>query len=247
MNVLFINVTNILSETLTGLIAMKIADEYNRPCLLLRKQKSREDGIEYYGGSCRNFNNSPIESLKDFLLSTNKFEFVQGHNNAAGISIKSDNIIDAINLCNKKTKDMDFSKIYQCDFDLDVEDVDISFIKGISDIKYLFGQGVEEPLIHIKNVPIFSEEVTLMGKNLDSWKIIFNDEIAYIKFSIDVKKDMVRVALGGNNTSDCLLGYIDVVGTVGFNNYKGILTPQVIIKDYTFTPSKWLADRKIGD
>ena len=31
-----------------------------------------------------------------------------------------------------------------------------------------------------------------------------------------------------------LLGDMDVIGTVSINNYNGILTPQIIIKDYTF-------------
>ncbi len=80
--ILFINGTNMVEKNLTGVVAMQVANFYNRPCLVLRKREDKE-GI--YGGSGRNINNSPIESLKDFLEETKLFELVSGHPNAMGI------------------------------------------------------------------------------------------------------------------------------------------------------------------
>lgn len=231
--VIFVNVSNILSQTLTGLVAMKIAEKYNKPCLLLRRQKLRDDGGMYYGGSCRNFDHSPIESLKTELDSTNLFEFVQGHDNAAGFSIDRNNVEPAIKRINTMWKDIDFSSFYEVDFDKDADEIDVAFIKEIDDIKDLFGQGIKEPLVHISNIPVYKENTFVMGKELNSWKVIHNDELAFVKFSVDKEKDNI-IKVKNCSNDDKRLGTIDVIGTVGLNNYKGILVPQVIVKDYDF-------------
>ena len=235
--VMFINVSDILGETLTGLVAIKIAEKYNRPCLLLRRQKVREDGSLYYGGSCRNFDNSPIESLKDFLDSTGTFEFVQGHDNAAGISIPRENITKSIELCNERLTDVDFQKYFNVDFDMECDDLSVAFIKAIDEMKDIFGQGIKEPLVHIKNIPIWSENFFVMGKNSNSWKVINDEGYAFVKFNVDVDKDEVLQIYNSNldREEEYSLGSIDVVGTVSINNYNNILTPQIIIKDYIFS------------
>ena len=235
--VMFINVSDILGETLTGLVAIKIAEKYNRPCLLLRRQKVREDGSLYYGGSCRNFDNSPIESLKDFLDSTGTFEFVQGHDNAAGISIPRENVTKSIELCNERLTDVDFQKYFNVDFDINASDLSVGFIKAIDEMKDIFGQGIKEPLVHIKNIPIWSENFFVMGKNSNSWKVINDEGYAFVKFNVDVDKDEVLQIYNSNldREEEYSLGSIDVVGTVSINNYNNILTPQIIIKDYIFS------------
>lgn len=232
--VMFINVSDILGETLTGLVAIKIAEKYNRPCLLLRRQKAREDGSLYYGGSCRNFDNSPIESLKDFLDSTGTFEFVQGHDNAAGISIPRENVAKSIEMCNERLSDIDFQKCFNVDFDINASDLSVGFIKAIDEMKDIFGQGIKEPLVHIKNIPIWSESFFVMGKNSNSWKVINDEGYAFVKFNVDVDKDEVLQIYNSNldREEEYSLGSIDVVGTVSINNYNNILTPQIIIKDY---------------
>lgn len=229
---IFVNVSNVLSQTLTGLVAMKIADKYNKPCLLLRRQKLRDDGGMFYGGSCRNFDHSPISSLKNELDSTNLFEFVQGHDNAAGFSINRNNVEKAISRINTMWENIDFTAYYEVDFDKDVSEIDISFVKEIDDIKDLFGQGIKEPYVHISNIPVVKEDTFVMGKESNSWKVIYNDELAFVKFSVDKEKDAVINNMFSD--TDGFLGTMDVVGTVSLNNYKGILTPQVIVKDYEF-------------
>lgn len=233
---IFANVTGILGETLTGLVAIKIAEKYNLPTLLLRRQAPRENGELFYGGSCRNFDNSPIESLKKELLNTGLFEFVQGHDNAAGFSIARNNVQAAISCINDNWKDIDFQAIWQVDFDKNVEDVNVAFIKAIDDMKDMFGQGVKEPLVHISHIPVYKESTMIMGKNLNTWKTIYNDELAFVMFSVDRDKDQViQEYESKEETFDSLLGYMDVVGKAALNNYKGILTPQIIVKDYEFT------------
>lgn len=234
--ILFINVTDVLGQTLTGLVAIKIAEKYNKPCLLLRRQEPKDGETEiYYGGSCRNFDYSPVESLKDFLCSTNVFEFVQGHDNAAGLSIKRDNIQKAIDICNDKLNDVDFSKCYNVDFEMDCEELTVSFIKSIDEMKDVFGQGIKEPLVMIKNVPVCIHELYIMGKNSNTWKITSDEGYAFVKFMVDTNKDPLILRHKEWSESQSSTGYsdtIDVIGTVSINNFNNILTPQINVKDY---------------
>lgn len=232
--IMFINVSDILNETLTGLVAIKIAEKYNHPCLLLRRQHIRDDGGMFYGGSCRNFDYSPIPSLKEFLDNTDLFEYVQGHDNASGISISRNNVSKAIEECNKKLKNVDFTKTYMCDFDLDAEGLDITFVKSIDDMKNLFCQGIKEPLIHVSDIPVYKEDTYIMGKELNTWKIIYNDDMAIVKFSVERSSDQIINFVESTEKEDGLIGYIDIIGTASLNNYKGILTPQIIVKEYEF-------------
>ena len=228
--ILFINVSDVLGETLTGLVAMKLADKYNKPCLLLRRQAERDDGSLYYGGSCRNFDNSPISSLKNFLESTNTFEYIQGHDNAAGISIPRANVKKSIEICNKMLEKVDFSKYFEVDFEIDSVDFSVGFIKEISEMKHIFGQGIKEPYICVKNVEIYADNIFVMGNNLDCWKFTDDEGFAIVNFGVDKDNDYVLNAF--ENTKYGYLGTIDMIGKVDISEYKGILTPQFIISDY---------------
>ena len=232
--VLFLNVTDIIGESLTGLTAIKIASKYNKPCVLLRKKSSNIKGESYFGGSIRNFSNSPIKSLKDLLISTEQFEFVLGHDNAAGVSILAKNVPKVIQLCNEKLKDIDFTKVYNVDFELDVTDLDYSFFMDIDKMKDLFGQGLSEPLVCVKNIPVYYNTVFFMGKELNTWKVVIDDSFSIIKFLVDTDKDIIINVCNDASDDDELLGYIDIIGTAGINNYNNLLTPQIIVEDYEF-------------
>lgn len=55
------------------MVAIKIAEDMNRPCLLLRKHINPETGLVEMSGSARNVDHSPIDSLKDVISETNSF------------------------------------------------------------------------------------------------------------------------------------------------------------------------------
>lgn len=148
--IIFVNVTDILNENLTGVVAIKVADKYKKPCLLLRKNK--DDDL--YSGSGRNINSSPISDLKSFLESLNLFEYITGHSNAFGVGIKANNIKIAIEQINQKLKDVDFSRYYIVDFILNNNELDVRFVKEMADLKDLYGQGINEALIAIENITV---------------------------------------------------------------------------------------------
>lgn len=82
--VVMIDTSDILDNGLTGVVAIKIAEMFNKPCILLNKFLDKKTGKITYGGSARNIDNSPIDSFKDIVNSTNILDG-RGHANAFGI------------------------------------------------------------------------------------------------------------------------------------------------------------------
>ncbi len=219
------NVTKTLNPKLTGLTAMSIANYYGKPCLLLRKTIGKPNT---YSGSGRNMNNSPIKDLRQFLLNTGYFNYVTGHPSAFGCEINKDNIPKALESINDKLENIDMSKKYLVDFIIDSEDLTVDIIHRIDELKKYFGNCFEEPYIAIKNMPIEKETITLMGKEQNSWKYIFNDDIAIIKFKCK-ENDKILNWINSNNQDTIK---INLIGKASMNEYKSILTPQLIIEDY---------------
>ena len=220
------NVTKTLDSKLTGLTAMSIANYYGKPCLLLRKTIGKPN---VYSGSGRNINNSPIEDLRQFLLNTGYFNYVTGHPSAFGTEIDKDNIPKAIQCINEKLKDTDMSKKYLVDFIIDSEDLTVDVIHRIDGLKKYYGNCFEEPYIVVKNLILNKDTIILMGKEQNSWKYIFNDDIAIVKFKCSQDDKILKWI----NNSDEKSLVINLIGKASMNEYKSILTPQLIVEDYS--------------
>ena len=228
--VIFVNATNKVRNTLTGLIAMKIADSYMKPCLVLRRTVMGNTVI--YKGSGRNFDHSPLEDFKGYLNSLGLFEFVQGHANAFGSAIVNKNIPIAINKINEELREIDFQKQYQVDFDFDSKWLHVGFIKEIYDMRDIFCQGIKEPLIAIRNVTITRNDISFIGKTKSTVKYIdFETGIAFMKFNCDPNEELVTKI---NNENGEIVGRINIVGRATLNIFNSIITPQIIIDDYEF-------------
>ncbi len=209
-------------NTISGLVAIKLADLYQRPCLILKKYF---DGT--YGGSARNTDSQAIENLKETLLTTELFEFCQGHGNAFGFNIKKENINTAIEYCNLKFNDIDFNT-YSVDFEIDFNDFSIAFIREIDSLKDFWGTGLKEPLVVIKGITVNKNQCSLMGKENDTWKLITDENITFVKFK-NSEDDKVLQFMNSDSQTELT---INAICKVGFNEYKGILTPQAEIKEY---------------
>lgn len=221
--VLFVKGNNIPSAFL-GLVAMKLADYSKKPCLILRKNE--EDDI--YRGSARNFDNSYIADLKKMLLSINQFNWCQGHGNAFGFEINSRNVSNAITRLDELCSQTD--KRLNVDFVFDYENFNLGMISDVISLEDYYGTGIKEPLFVISNIPLEREQGSIMGKNEDTWKFITDDDVAIIKFC-NPHDDVVL---------DFLSGYDDEISInalcqLGMSEYKGIITPQIVVKSYEVT------------
>lgn len=205
---------------LTGLIAMQLVAKYGKPTLVGRKGA---DGV--VKGSIRGMNDSALPSLKDYLQSTTLFNYVEGHDNAAGYAIREASVYSFINQSNEELKDVDFGETYysvnySCPY------VDSSLGQNILDVGYnehLWGSKNPEPIFHVYDITLNKEDISIMGKNKNTIKFKLNG-VEYIKF---FAKDFIEDVM---NSGDIIS--IELVGKCSINSWMGVETPQIIIQDY---------------
>lgn len=227
--VIMVDVSDVLeNKGLTGVLAIKIAEMFNKPCILLKKFIN-EDGKIVYGGSARNVDNSPIESLKDIVNKTGVFSLAQGHANAHGVNIELDKVDEAIVKFNELLKDVEYDATYIVDYIFDSYELDPSITIEMSQFEDIVAQGIDEPLIAIENIRISREDISLIGKNSNTIKFSLPNGIELVQFFCKegmTLYDWVNETWDSNDSVT-----INVVGKPGVNDFNGIRTPQIVIKD----------------
>lgn len=212
---------------LVGLSAMKLADTLKRPVIVVKE--ITKDGEKILSGSCRNYDGSPIPNLKDLILETNSFIFCSGHGNAAGLAIKRDNVDDAKNKFAELLSLVDFNPEIPCDFIFDIDELDVGFIQTIDKYNWLWGTGIKEPKVAVENIVIYREDVKIQGKNFNSVSFVNND-IKFVKFNMKEDDPLLEWASAWDGEDGDKI-IINVVGTVGINEFQGVYTPQFIIEN----------------
>lgn len=216
-----------IPQELTGLVAMKICATYGKPTLIGRGAEEGE-----VRGSIRNTAHSPIESLKDFLEESGYFTMLAGHGNAAGFTIPTENIAPFLEYSKEKLKDVQLNEnTYLVDYVFSqnrLNDIPV-LAEELAKLENVWSSQVEEPYIALTNISITNDDVTLMGAQKDSTKIVLNN-IAIVKF-----KDADFAAEVSHNSSSEL----NLVGRVQINEYNGYRNYQFIIEDYDIRNNKY--------
>ena len=148
------------------------------------------------------------------------------HANAFGVNFFNKDIDNFRNYFNNKLKDINYTSdnIYGIDLETTVDDPWlISIITQIDKHKDMWGKGVEEPLICVKNIELYHKDIITMGTNADSIK--FNKGgIAFVKFKDLEFYDKLMIA------EEPI--YLTIVGKANMNFWNGHSTPQIFIQDY---------------
>ena len=171
-----------VEKNLAGLVANKIQAKYQHPCLVLTRSKGKDDKEYYYRGSARNYSMSEIEDMRQLCENTGDVEYAQGHGSAFGISIPESKLEDFIQKTNAIYSEAAQEPVYWVDFEWFNKDIDGKKILLIADGKPYWGQGLPEPYIAIRDIPL--ESVQLMGleKGHPTLKIQLNNGVSIIRF-----------------------------------------------------------------
>ena len=207
-------------KNLTGLIANQLMAKYQRPVLLLNKT---EDGWE---GSGRGYDKSKFDNLREFLKESEMVLYAEGHANALGVGIADAEFARFVEYANRELADFDFTPCYKVDFIFNGGDFRGKDIVEIAELKSLWGQGVDEPLIAIEHINVYGGNVTLMSADKNpTLKITLPNGTSLIKFkSSQEEYEKLYSEVG------CIT--INVVGKCERNIWNGIVSPQIIIEDY---------------
>lgn len=229
-----------VDKNLTGLIANQLMAKYQRPVLLLNKVVKTKTFLDEnyksiaqeeisWEGSGRGYDKSSLKNFKEFLESSCPVMYAEGHASAFGVGILDYEFDNFINTSNALLENFEFIPSYKVDFIFDESNFKSSDIIEIANLKYLWGQGVEEPYIAIENIKISNENIILMSPDKNpTLKIILPNGVSLIKFkSSQEELDKLK-----NNN-----GYtvIAAVGRCEKNVWNGVTSAQILIEDYDVT------------
>lgn len=209
-----------VSNNLTGLIAMGIAAKYKKPTMLGRISP---DG--YLKGSIRGREESELKDFKGFLKDSNYMDFVEGHANAAGFSIKNSDIDKLCEYANTKLADIDFNEgFYEADFVIQGNYSEITpLVLDIGAQQKLWGQTNDEPVIIVENITIPKSQIQTIGSKKDTVKFVFNG-MTYMIFKAQSIIDQIFETPGDTLNITC-------AGRANINTWGNRITPQIYVDE----------------
>ena len=207
-----------IPQEMGGLIAMAIVSKYSKPCLIVR----RNDKNLLQGSIRGNENFASLPNLKEYLEQSGYFEYVAGHDNAAGAGIFDSKLNNFINYINNDLPVGAFNNCYVVDYVLDAKENNTELLTSLAEYPEFFGNHIEEVKFIIKNISLAN--IMTMGANKDSIKISYNG-VDYIHF-----KDLDFVEEIFHNRTKTLTIY----GKANLNTFAGKTSIQVFIEDYDF-------------
>ena len=218
--IIVVQVSEDLDKNLTGLIANQLMAKYQKPVLLVRET---DEGL--LQGSARGYDKSELKDLKSFLLESGFMEYAEGHAAAMGVGIYKDKVNALVDYSNTVLANYDFSACYDVDYEYMSNDFKAQDIVDIGSMKSLWGKGVDEAMVVIKGIKITSNNITLMSANKNpTIKITLQNGTSLIKFGAS-QAEFESLKSSGYTE-------IDVIGTCAINEWQGMITPQILIKDY---------------
>lgn len=213
-----------INPNFTGLIAMELVKEFNKPCLVLRDTEF--NGEKVFGGSGRNGNFYGLPSLLDFVTKSGLTVYAAGHGNAFGVFVKHEDIA----MLRKYADENLDPKVFTDDsidvdywFQDEVIDQDMLMVFAAAD--KLYGNSIPQPKFAFTLKDYRDTDYRVMGKNLDSVKIS-RDGVDFVAFK---DTDLVH-ELGAHKG-----GNITLVGRPQINEWMGRKSIQIMIDEIEVT------------
>ncbi len=203
-------------ESIAGIIAGRIKEEYNKPAIVLTKA---EGGVKGSGRSIEAYDMyESLSACKEYFL---KFG---GHKMAAGVTLEEENIEplrQTLNRNSSLTKE-DFEEKIVIDVPMPISYISEELIRQLALLEP-FGVGNEKPVFAQKGITVLSEERVGKEKNVGKYKITdgnatmemvyFGDLEAFHQFYREV-------------------GTISIAYYPTINEYMGRKKLQVVLKAY---------------
>ena len=215
-NVIILILDNI-NEGLIGIVASKIREYFNKPCIILTKSGSK------YKGSARSTEDFNIGKFIKLGIDSQIILNGGGHSLAAGLTIEK----NKINLLNKfineqfllKKKVINFKKYLS---KIDLRAVNLSFFTEFEKLEP-YGSNNPKPLFLIENLEIIKRSI-LKNKYIN----------CLVRSSSGKIINAISFALIDTEISKILLNYknkINIIAELNLNHWNGKRTLQLNIQD----------------
>lgn len=221
--ILVCNARDEVDSNSTGLIANRLADQYQRPCLLMRRKG------QICKGSGRGCDKCEIQNFNKWCKESGLFTKVEGHPGAFGCEIPFENTNKLFSMLStmKKINEPTYY-VYNV---YDVSQIHDQIIKNIAKYDYIWGNTVTEPIFLIKNIPCNKYNLNLIGSKQNRIEFTYHN----IKFTkqtrgsslVKLYKEILSV---GENVK------FDIVGRFSIDTRDGKCS-QVLIEDMIFEKS----------
>ena len=222
--ILVCNARDDVDSNSTGLIANRLADQYQRPCLLMRRKGN------VCKGSGRGYEKCEIRDFNQWCKDTGLFNKVDGHAGAFGCEITFGNTNKLFQMLSTMRK-IDEATYYVYNV-YDASQLHDQIIKNVAKYDYVWGNTVEPPLFLIKNVVCNKYNVNLLGSKQNKIEFLYHN----IEFTKQTKgKSLLDIYKKIIECGDFIK--FDIVGRFSMDTRNGKVA-QVIIEDFTFEKSE---------
>ena len=175
---------NQIDRNIAGLVANRLANRYQRSCLVLTRVNSinpETNQLEnHYMGSGRGFSMDGPSRFKEQCLETGLLDFGAGHLGAFGLSLDERNLDDFKKELNKQFADAASELTYYVDYCFNENDTNISDkILTIADMNDYWGKDLDRAMVGMEFISDPSK-FKVMAKG--TLKFDLNNGISIIKF-----------------------------------------------------------------
>ena len=201
------------NKSYLGLVANKFCGKYNKPTFLLRELNSTT-----WSGSMR----SPIDLLE--IINESGLAKCQGHDAAAGITVKKSNLkrfarfLDGL--------DLDVEPDIEVAAQIEPNNITRNLANVCVENNILWGKDVNKPLFHCT---LTTPQIYVYRNRSTTVKLI-QDGIEFIKFFVSNEEASQFESAQGKS--------IEVVVSLGLNEYNEQIKPQAIIERYEIIDKK---------
>ena len=201
------------NKSYLGLVANKFCGKYNKPTFLLRELNSTT-----WSGSMR----SPIDLLE--IINESGLAKCQGHDAAAGITVKKSNLkrfarfLDGL--------DLDVEPDIEVAAQIEPNNITRNLANVCVENNILWGKDINKPLFHCT---LTSPQVYIYRNRSTTVKLI-QDGIEFIKFFVSNEEANQFESAQGKS--------IELIVSLGLNEYNGQIKPQAIIERYEIVDKK---------
>lgn len=212
------NKEDIKYRSITGLIANKLMSKFKMPTLVL---VDNEDGT--YSGSGRGYEKT-FKDFRQWCLETGKFELAQGHDNAFGVIITHDKLIELKEyLENMDNADANKEIVYDVD-KLYKNETNLKEVKLVNENQEMFGGRVNSPVFGYKGLVISRNGMNQRG----SVVTFFHKGLEFIAYKqeLGLADDFIQ-DLGFQQFFE-----VDLIGSPSRNEWNGRIKEQIILDDF---------------
>lgn len=210
-------------SSITGLVAMKLADKKQKPVMI---------GKEYNGSLAGSLRAPDGLDFKRILTISRLFNFVSGHASAAGWGINKSLLDELI----EYLEEYSFTNETSYLVDKLYNKPDSSDIYTIEMHKHVFGGAVEYPLFGYEDISFNIKCINVRG----SITTFFDNGVSFVLFNSpdNIKEDIDSYLDSKNNVT------MNIVGEPRINKFGNKEIPQIIIKDYEFLENYDIVDEE---